>query len=115
MKLCELRLRGCLFTLGAVVKENDFDFFRELISYLQDNTTDENAEVPVTFDLVPTDAYPLSSCEELSKWLLEKGYATKDGVTHTLTEKTFEVFKKTIEKDKELLKKGFSYCPFHWF
>lgn len=111
MKLFDLRLRGSGFTLATVVNDNDHDRFRDLIAYWQDNTKDKNSEVPVTFELLPTDYYPIAFCEIVSAWLIKEGYATKEGTHHTLTKKTLDVFEKTIEKEKELTESGFSCRP----
>lgn len=114
MKLFDLRLRGSAFTLGSVVNDNDYERFRELISYLQYTADNENAEVPIKFDLIPIEYFSLEKCEKISNWLLHEGYATKKGSEHTLTQKAFDVFEKTIEKDNELSASGFSCCPCHF-
>ena len=42
MKLFDLRLRGSMYTLGAVVNETDHDYFRELLMYLQGTAVSED-------------------------------------------------------------------------
>ena len=108
MKLFDLRLRGSGFTLGTIVNETDHDYFRELLMYLQGTAVSEDAEVPDSFELLPNDAFSKERCDALSKWLISEGYATKERYyQYTLTSKTFDVFEKTIARDKELSESGF--------
>lgn len=115
MNLFDLRLRGSMYTLGAVVNETDHDHFRELLMYLQGIAVNEDVEVPDSFELLPNDAFSKERCDALSKWLISEGYAAKvSDSLYVLTSKTFDVFEKTIAKDKELSESGFyTGCCFH--
>lgn len=108
MNLFDLRLRGSMYTLGAVVNKTDHDHFRELLMYLQGIAVNEDVELPDSFELLPNDAFSKERCDALSKWLISEGYATKErDYQYTLTSKTFDVFEKTIARDKELSESGF--------
>jgi hypothetical protein len=117
MKLFDLRLRGSWFTLGTIVNEHDHFMFREVIFFLQ-YIFDKDAQLPQSFafqrkkfehgrKLILTK----KRFDQIKRWAVSNGYCTADGDTLTFTEKALDVFQKTIARDEELSKSGFSYCP----
>lgn len=119
MKLFDLRLRGSGFTLGTLVSEEDHMNFRELIGFLQCNANKEDElQQSFKFEEKVTDnpcARILNEAEfqRLTTWAVDNGYCTQKDDILTFTEKAISVFEKTIEKDNELAKSGFSCCPCH--
>ncbi len=128
MKINDVRLRGCGFTLEPAAKENNVDYVSAhkllTIAYIKANVVnkdglctenglkfDFNPELPESF--TESEIAEMNVCIDdfVSEGLLESG----DNGVYLFSDKMKKVLELAAQKQNKLDEEGFSFCPCHMY
>lgn len=107
LKVSDVRLRGCGFTLFPAAEEANvpeilMDAILEAIHY---KASDKDSEMVTDFQKEDFNPKTLQACIETGLLL--------EGDVYTLSEKAVSILQVAAQKQQELDDEGFHYCPCH--